>query len=52
MAWRIGVDIAGTFTDVVLVDAGTGRIGVGKTPTTRYWKGGAARLRHRRLTRD
>jgi N-methylhydantoinase A/oxoprolinase/acetone carboxylase beta subunit len=52
MAWRIGVDIGGTFTDVVLVDAGTGSIGVAKTPITRYWKGGAARLRHRRLTRD
>src|SRR5215472_190140 len=34
MAWRIGVDIGGTFTDVVLVDEGTGRIGVVKTPTT------------------
>jgi N-methylhydantoinase A/oxoprolinase/acetone carboxylase beta subunit len=52
MAWRIGVDIGGTFTDVVLVDEGTGRIGVAKTPTTGYWKGGAARLRPRRLTRS
>jgi N-methylhydantoinase A len=34
MAWRIGVDIGGTFTDVVLVDEGTGRIGVAKTSTT------------------
>jgi len=34
MAWRIGVDIGGTFTDVVLVDEETGRIGVAKTPTT------------------
>src|SRR5271167_940442 len=34
MAWRIGVDIGGTFTDVVLVDEATGRIGVAKAPTT------------------
>jgi N-methylhydantoinase A len=34
MAWRIGVDIGGTFTDVVLVDEETGRIGLAKTPTT------------------
>jgi N-methylhydantoinase A len=34
MAWRIGVDIGGTFTDVVLVDEETGRIGVTKAPTT------------------
>jgi N-methylhydantoinase A len=34
MAWRIGIDIGGTFTDVVLVDEETGRIGVAKTPTT------------------
>jgi len=34
MAWRIGVDIGGTFTDVVLVDEETGRIGVAKAPTT------------------
>src|SRR6516165_4331325 len=34
MAWRIGVDIGGTFTDVVLVDEATGRIGVAKVPTT------------------
>jgi len=34
MAWRIGVDIGGTFTDVVLVDEETGRIGVAKVPTT------------------
>jgi hypothetical protein len=30
MAWRIGVDIGGTFTDVVLVAEETGRIGVTK----------------------
>jgi len=34
MAWRIGVDIGGTFTDVALVDDATGRIGVAKVPTT------------------
>ncbi|MEQ9126185.1 MAG: hydantoinase/oxoprolinase family protein, partial [Alphaproteobacteria bacterium] len=34
MAWRIGVDIGGTFTDVALVDDATGRIGVAKAPTT------------------
>lgn len=34
MAWRIGVDIGGTFTDVALVDEATSRIGVAKVPTT------------------
>ena len=34
MAWRIGVDIGGTFTDVALVDETTGEIGVAKVPTT------------------
>src|SRR6516162_379223 len=34
MAWRIGVDIGGTFTDVVLVDEEAGRIGVAKVPST------------------
>jgi N-methylhydantoinase A len=34
MAWRIGVDIGGTFTDVALVDDATGEIGVAKAPTT------------------
>jgi N-methylhydantoinase A len=34
MAWRIGVDIGGTFTDVALVDNVSGRIGVSKVPTT------------------
>ena len=34
MAWRIGVDIGGTFTDVAMVDETTGRIGVAKVPTT------------------
>ena len=34
MAWRIGVDIGGTFTDVALVDEAGGQIGVAKVPTT------------------
>ena len=34
MAWRIGVDIGGTFTDVALVDDVARRIGVAKTLTT------------------
>ena len=34
MAWRIGVDIGGTFTDVALVDEASGHIGVAKVPTT------------------
>src|SRR6185436_3022883 len=34
MSWRIGVDIGGTFTDVVLVDEARGGIGVVKVPTT------------------
>src|SRR5690349_23324128 len=34
MTWRIGVDIGGTFTDVALVEEGSGRIGVAKVPTT------------------
>lgn len=34
MAWRIGVDIGGTFTDVALVDDASGEIGVAKAPTT------------------
>ncbi|MEC8846054.1 MAG: hydantoinase/oxoprolinase family protein [Pseudomonadota bacterium] len=34
MAWRIGVDIGGTFTDVALIDEAHGAIGVAKTPTT------------------
>ncbi|MDE0067007.1 MAG: hydantoinase/oxoprolinase family protein [Acidimicrobiaceae bacterium] len=32
--WRLAVDIGGTFTDVVLLDAQTGRIVVDKTLTT------------------
>lgn len=34
MAWRIGVDIGGTFTDVAIVDDASGRIGVAKALTT------------------
>ena len=26
MAWRIGIDIGGTFTDVAMVETDTGRI--------------------------
>jgi N-methylhydantoinase A len=34
MAWRIGVDSGGTFTDVCLVDEASGRIAVWKVPST------------------
>jgi N-methylhydantoinase A len=34
MSWRIGIDIGGTFTDVAMVEAGTGRIEVAKVLTT------------------
>jgi N-methylhydantoinase A len=34
MAWRIGIDIGGTFTDVALVEEASGRIEVAKVPTT------------------
>jgi N-methylhydantoinase A len=34
MVWRIGIDIGGTFTDVALVEEGTGRIAIAKLPTT------------------
>ena len=34
MAWRIGIDIGGTFTDEALVDETTGRIGIAKLLTT------------------
>src|SRR5262249_59198461 len=33
MAWRIGIDIGGTFTDVALVDDASGQVGVTKVPT-------------------
>ena len=32
--WRLAVDIGGTFTDVVLIDATSGRVVVDKTLTT------------------
>src|SRR6202041_3315922 len=32
--WRIGIDIGGTFTDVAMVEADTGRIEIAKVPTT------------------
>ncbi|MEO8715280.1 MAG: hydantoinase/oxoprolinase family protein [Acetobacteraceae bacterium] len=34
MAWRIGIDIGGTFTDVAMVEESSGRIGIAKVPTT------------------
>ena len=34
MHW-IGVDVGGTFTDVVVYDEGTGLLDVAKSPTTR-----------------
>ena len=34
MAWRIGIDIGGTFTDVALVEEDSGRIAIAKLPTT------------------
>ena len=34
MAWRIGIDIGGTFTDVAMVEEHSGRIGIAKVLTT------------------
>ncbi len=34
MAWRIGIDIGGTFTDVAMVEEDTGRIAIAKLLTT------------------
>ena len=34
MAWRLGIDIGGTFTDVALINDVDGTIGIAKTPTT------------------
>ena len=36
MAWRIGIDIGGTFTDVAMVEEGSGRIGIAKVLTTQH----------------
>jgi N-methylhydantoinase A len=33
--WRLGVDVGGTFTDVVLIDEASGEVVVHKTPTQR-----------------
>ncbi len=33
---RVGIDVGGTFTDVVMVDEGTGTYQYAKTPTTHY----------------
>ena len=58
MAWRVGVDIGGTFTDVALIDDASGQIGVAKVPTTprdlaegvlAALRDGDAALRHRAL---
>ena len=34
MAWRVGIDIGGTFTDVAMVEEQSGRIGIAKVLTT------------------
>ncbi|MCZ6872202.1 MAG: hydantoinase/oxoprolinase family protein [bacterium] len=34
MAWRVGVDIGGTFTDVAVIDEATGHTGIAKVSTT------------------
>ncbi len=34
MAYRIGIDVGGTFTDLLLHDSGTGRTWLAKTPST------------------
>ena len=34
MAWRIGIDIGGTFTDVAMVEESGGRMGIAKVLTT------------------
>lgn len=31
--WRVGIDVGGTFTDVVLIEEDTGRLAVRKVPT-------------------
>ena len=44
--WRIGVDVGGTFTDLVLVDA-NGALRVGKVPSTPARSHGGRPRRHR-----
>ena len=34
MAWTIGVDVGGTFTDFYALDEATGAVRVGKRPST------------------
>ncbi len=34
MAYRLGIDIGGTFTDAILIDEGTGALRIGKVPST------------------
>jgi N-methylhydantoinase A len=34
MAWRFGIDIGGTFTDVAMAEEDAGRIAIAKLPTT------------------
>src|SRR5262249_7552952 len=34
MAYRLGIDVGGTFTDLLLHDSGSGRTWVAKTPST------------------
>ncbi len=34
MAYRLGVDVGGTFTDLLLHDSDSGRMWVAKTPST------------------
>ena len=41
MAWRIGVDIGGTFTDVAVLDEVSGRVGIAKVSTTPHDFGAA-----------
>jgi hypothetical protein len=36
MAWPIGIDIAGTFTDAALVEDTSGSVGVAKVPIARF----------------
>jgi len=33
VAWRLGIDVGGTFTDLALLDEGSGRLVIGKVPS-------------------